>query len=76
MKTIKRQLNQLEQRKRTIRQASYFRGFYEVNGATLTPEEFNPATYYITAYVNRGEAPEHLLNRKNVIFLDEQDYNL
>ena len=78
MRTIKNQLSKLEQRKHSFRQAAFYRGFYEVGNKKLTPEEFikQHTQFNIIAYVPRGEAPEHLLNRPNVIFLDEQDRGL
>lgn len=77
MKTFRTKLNQLERSRRTHRkQASYFKGFFEANNRTYAADEFDSTQYNIIAYVPRGEAPEHLLNRPNVIFLDEQDRGL
>lgn len=76
MKTFKRQLNQLEQRKRSFRQAAFFRGLYEANNSTYTPEQFDSTQYNQVIAYGRDTVPEEIQNHKGLIILDEQDRGL
>lgn len=74
--SIKNQLKKLEQRKRSFRQAAYFRGFFEDANNQYTPEQFDSTQYNQVIAYGRDTVPEQIQNHKGLIILDEQDRGL